>query len=221
MRRCSVLWVLVGLSVLALVAPGPAQAQDGAWSASAGLLISGDPDEPLTGDGGFELSAWRVVAEHWDVGLRLSQLGFSSDGLAFAEAPSLPAADADVTSAEVVARWYPTGSDAVIFPWISFGAMVPVSDNFDASRSFVGDPALGIVEGAEWEVDGFGFSVEGGGRFDQGDWYIEAGARYMVLGAETTAFVSVQGAPPEAEQLRTLTTDLDSFVASLSIGFYF
>jgi hypothetical protein len=223
MRRCSVLWVLVVLSVLALAAPGPAAAQDGAWAGSAGLLISGDPDEPLTGDGGFELSAWRVLAERWDVGVRLNQLEFSSEGLAFTEAPSFPTADADVTSAEVVARWYPTGSDALLFPWISFGVMVPVSDNFDAATQFVGDPSLGIVEGATWEVDGVGFSVEGGARFDMpgGGWYLEGGARYMVLGAETTAFVSVEGAPPGAEQTRTLATDLDTFVASLTVGFYF
>jgi hypothetical protein len=223
MSRWSVVGVLSAALLVALAASSPAAAQDGAWAASAGLLISGDPDEPYTGDGGFELSVWRVMAEHWDVGARLNQLGFSGEPLAFPEAPSLPSSEADVTSLELAARWYPLGSDAIFFPWVSFGAMFAVSDSFDAPTRFVGDPALGITEGAEWEVDGVGFSVEAGLRFDLagGRWYIEGGARYLVLGAETAAFVTVEGGPPGARETRTLTTDLDTVVASVTAGFYF
>lgn len=209
--------------VLALALTTPAVAQDGAWAASGGLLLNGDPDEPLTGDGGFEFAVWRVLSEKWDVGARVSMLEFQSEGLSFAEPPSIPVASADITTVELLARWYPLGSDSTLFPWASFGAVAVVSDNFDSATRFVGDPGLGIVESADWDVDGVGIAFEGGVRWDfsGGRWFLDAGARYLLLGAVTTASVTVEGAPSEAQASREITTDLDSFVASVSVGIYF
>ncbi len=213
--------LLLLLACFALCLPSETVGQSneiGRWAASAGLVQTGDGDEPYTGAMGFELAAWRVLGRSADLGVRISSLSFESEGLEFAEAPSLRPGDGTVAVADVALRWYPLGSDGVVFPFVGISAGFVFADSFDADRLVIDD--LGIVLDSDWELDSVGYGAEVGFRYDfaGGQWFVEGAARYFTLSGESVGIIEVV---PAITRTRIVDANLDSLRFALHVGRYF
>lgn len=211
--------VVLALVVAALLGGSAlAQAPKGRWSAAAGLLQGSGASEPLKGALGYEIEGWYVLSPNWDAGFRLESLSFDSDGMRFAEAPFLQPGSGDVLLAGFGLRWFPMGSERAIFPFVGVAAGIPVSDSFSADR--IVEPGVGFVLDTEWEIDSVGYAAEIGLRVDlAGDrWFLDAAARYQVLGATSVGVVEVT---PTIRRTRDVDTALDGLQLALLIGRYF
>ncbi len=218
MTRVCWIWLAVALVSFLSMGLSAAEAPSGLWAASAGVVQSGDGDAPITGDLGFEAAAWRVVSEHFDVGVRISSVSFASSGLKFPEEPGLRPGDGTVAIADLAFRWYPLGSEGRLFPFAGVSAGVVFADSFSADKRVI--PDLGIVFDTDWTVDSIGYGAEIGLRYDfPGErWFVEGGLRYSLLGAESTGTLEVV---PTITRSRSVATGLDSYRLALHIGRYF
>ncbi|MDH3285293.1 MAG: hypothetical protein OEQ13_11175 [Acidobacteriota bacterium] len=206
------------IAACAIVGVPPAHAQSGDWSASLGVVATGDPDDPYSGGSGPELAIWYVAGPSLDIGARIGLLTFDSDGMVFSEAPSLLPGEGEIVPVELALRFYPMGSGGDWFPILGLSLVVPVSDTFDARRVTLPGP-VGVVLDGDWDVDGVGFGAEAGVRWDVTDkWFLELVGRYVVLGADSIGTVEVA---PVISAPRIVATDLDSLRVAFHIGLYF
>lgn len=195
-----------------------AEAQAGRWSLGVGVVAAADPDDPYTGGVGPELSIWRVVGERVDIGIRVSQLTFDSDGQTFPAAPFLLPGEGEITPVELALRLYPAGSSRRVFPVLGLSVLAPVDDSFSAERIAL-PGQVGVFLDGDWEVDSVGFGAEAGLRWDVSErWFLELDARYVLLGAESIGTIEVT---PVISEPRVVETNLDGLRVGFQIGLYF
>jgi hypothetical protein len=210
---------LIPLVPLHVLAGAPvSEAQSGRWSGAIGLVATADPDEPYSGGVGPEISLWRVLGERVDVGVRVSQLTFDSDGMTFPQAPFLLPGEGKMTPVELALRFYPAGSARSVFPLLGLSVVAPLSDSFSAER--VALPGqVGVFLDGDWDVDSVGFGAEAGLRWDVSErWFLELDARYVLLGAESSGTIEVT---PVISAPRVVETSLDGVRIGAQIGIYF
>lgn len=209
---------LILAGVLVAAAPSMAGNPVGRWAGTFGLVQTSDGDAPITGSLGYEATGWYVLSPKWDAGFRLQSLSFDSDGMKFDEAPYLQPGSGTVMLASFALRYYPLGSDRVLFPFLGVAAGTSVSDSFDADRLVI--PDVGFILDTDWDIDSFGLSAELGVRWDfSGDrWFLETGLRCQSLGATSIGIIDV---PPTIRRTREVTTNLDSMHFALLLGRYF
>ena len=216
-NRSTLLSMLAGASLALMPVAAEAQEQP-KWSAGFGVDLLGDPDDPYTGDVGFEASLWYSVTAKIDVGGRIGMLSFESDGLPPDDGPVLVPGEGDIVTLDLGARFYPGSGTKRVYPLLGAALVFPISDSFDGEPLETGG-GTGITVDSDWDPDGVGFSAEVGIRWDVSPRVnVEAVATYMSLGVDSIRIVEVE---PETVDESALESDLDNLSFGINVGFYF